>query len=175
MPEHTILTRREVIAAMSGAAAFAAAALAHAQAKPAAPANPEVEKLKAMLDSYNKAFSAQDLSGVLKHFTPDAVVMGTGPGEIWGGREEIGNAYKNFFQVFDKGKQSAERLFVDGNVVGGMAWLLAMNKMTVVKGDKTSEFGLNISLVFERQGSGEWQIRILHFSNVAPGSPAAKR
>ena len=91
MHEHTTLTRREVMAFTVGAAAFAATALADAQTKPAAPANPDVEKLKALLDSYHKAFAAQDLAGVLKHFSPDAVVIGTGPGEIWGGPEERNN------------------------------------------------------------------------------------
>lgn len=168
MPEHTTLTRRAVMAAAVGATAFAAAAQAEAQTKPAAPTNPDLEKLKELLDSYHKAFAAQDLAGVLKRFAPDAVLIGTGPGEIWGGPEEIGKAYTNFFQVFDKGKQSAERLFVDGNIIGGMAWLVAMTKMTITKGNKTSEFGLNSSLVFERQGP-DWQIRIMHFSNITPG------
>ena len=173
MHEHTTLTRREVMAYTVGAAAFTATALADAQTKAAAPANPELEKLKTLLDSYHKAFSAQDVAGVLKHFAPDAIVMGTGPGEIWGGPEEIGKAFTNFFQVFDKGKQSAERLFVDGNIIGGMAWLVTMSKMTVTKGSKTSEFGLNSSLAFERQG-GEWQIRVLHISNITPGGPAKR-
>ena len=174
MIAHMTLTRRGVMAATVGAAAFAATARAYAQTKPATPASPEVEKLRALLDSYHKAFSAHDLVGVLKHFAPDAVVIGTGPGEIWGGPEEIGKAYKNFFQVFDKGKQSAEQLFLDSNIIGGMAWLLAMTKMTVTKGDKTSEFGLNSSLVFERQGGDEWQTRVLHISNVTPGAPAKR-
>lgn len=173
MPDHMTLTRREVMAFTAGAAAFAATALADAQTKPATPVNPDLEKLKALLDSHGKAFSAHDLPGVLKHFAPDAILIGTGPGEIWGGPEEIGKAYTNFFQVFDKGKQSADRLFVDGNIIGGMAWLVAMSKMTVTKGGKTSEFGLNSSLVFERQGD-EWQIKVLHISNITPGGPAKR-
>ena len=173
MAENTTLTRREVMAATVGVAALAAAAQADAQTKPATPDNPDLEQLKRLLDSYSKAFSAQDLPGVLKHFAPDAVLVGTGPGEIWGGPEEIGNAYKNFFQVFDKGKQSAERLFLDGNIIGGMAWLLTMSKMTVTKGGKSSEFGLNSSLVFERQGN-DWQIRVLHISNITPGGSSKR-
>jgi uncharacterized protein (TIGR02246 family) len=170
MPEYTTLPRREVMAVALGAVALGAPALADAQSKPAAQANPDLEKLKALLDSYTKAFSAHDLEGVLKHFAPNAVVIGTGPGEIWGGPEEIGEAHKNFFQVFDKGKQSAEQLFRDGHIIGGMAWLLSMTKMTITKGDKTSDFGLNSSVVFERQGA-EWQVRVMHISNVA-GGPA---
>jgi uncharacterized protein (TIGR02246 family) len=174
MLEHTTFARREVIAATLGAVAFAATPLADAQTKSATPTNPEVEKLKALLDSYTKAFSAHDLEGVLKHFTADAVVIGTGAGEIWGGPEEIGKAYQNFFQVFDKGKQSAEQLFVDSNIIGGMAWLLAMTKMKITKGGKTDEFGLNSSLVFERQDGNDWRIRVMHFSNVTPGAPAKR-
>jgi uncharacterized protein (TIGR02246 family) len=174
MLEHTTFARREVMAATLGAVAFAATPLADAQTKPPTPANPDVEKLKALLDSYISAFSAHDLEGVLKHFTPDAVVIGTGAGEIWGGSEEIGKAYKNFFQVFDKGKQSAEQLFLDSNVIGGMAWLLAVTKMKVTKGGKASEFGLNSSLVFERQGGNDWRIRMMHISNVTPGGPAKR-
>lgn len=171
MPEHTTLARREVMAATLGAVALAAPALADAQTKPATPANPDLEKLKALLDSYTKAFSAHDLAGVMKHFAPNAVVIGTGPGEIWGGPEEIGDAHKNYFQVFDKGKQSAEQLFRDGHIVGGMAWLLSMTKMTITKGDKTSDFGLNSSVVFEREGT-EWLIRAMHISNITAGAPA---
>jgi uncharacterized protein (TIGR02246 family) len=170
MSEITTFPRREVMAAALGAAAIATPALAGSQTKPAAAGNPELEKLKALLDSYTKAFSAHDLAGVMKHFAPNAVVIGTGPGEIWGGPEEIGEAHKNFFQVFDKGKQSAEQLFRDGHIVGGMAWLLSITKMTVTKGDKTSEFGLNSSVVFEREGA-DWQIRAMHISNIT-GGPA---
>ena len=145
-----------------------------AQAQTKKPTDPAaVEALKALFDTYHKAFSAHDLPAVIKLFSPDAVMIGTGPGEIWGGPEEIGTAHKNFFQLFDPGKQKQQAEFRDGHVLGDMAWLVAMSNVSLTKGVTTTEFGLNASAVFERTG-GEWLIRVLHLSNVTSARPASK-
>jgi uncharacterized protein (TIGR02246 family) len=135
-----------------------------AQTKPADPT--AVEALKTLLDAYHKAFSAHDLPAVLELFAPNAVMVGTGPGEIWGGPEEIGTAHKNFFQLFDPGKQKQEPKFRDGHVLGDMAWLVAMSNVSLTKGATTTAFGLNASVIFEKTG-GAWLIRVFHLSNVA--------
>jgi uncharacterized protein (TIGR02246 family) len=170
MSASLLVPRRQVVlgAALGG---LAAAAPAFSQAKAGDPAS--VDALKAVLDSYEKAFSAHDVAAVLKHFAPNAIVVGTGPGEIWGGPEEITAAYKNFFQAFDPGKQKFEPVFRDGHVLGDMAWIVAMSKVSFTKGTATTEFGLNTSAVFEKVG-GTWLVRALHFSNLTPGQPAAK-
>jgi uncharacterized protein (TIGR02246 family) len=169
MIDTPVAPRRQVL---FGAAAvgLATAAPLMAQAKPEAAS---VDALKAMLDAYMKAFSAQDMPGVLKLFSPDAVVLGTGPGEIWGGRDEISTAHKNFFSLFDPGKHTQEVQFRDGHMIGDMAWLASMSSVSFTKGANTIQFGLNLSAVFERTG-GAWQIRVLHMSNVAASPAAAK-
>lgn len=137
----------------------------------AAAENPEaLDALVALVESYYKAFSSHDVSGVLATFAPNAVILGTGPGEIWGGPEEIGQAYKNFFQNFDKGKQESEALFRSANIVGGMAWLMSVTKVKFTKGTDVTEFGVNSSTVFEKT-DGKWFIRLMHFSNLT--GPAA--
>ena len=169
MVETLVAPRRQVL---FGAAAvgLAAAAPLMAQSKPDAAS---VEALKAMLDTYTKAFSAHDLAGVLKVFSPDAVVLGTGPGEIWGGADEIATAHKNFFSLFDPGKHTQEVQFRDGHMIGDMAWLTSMSSVSFTKGGNTIKFGLNLSAVFERTG-GAWLVRVLHMSNVAATPASAK-
>jgi uncharacterized protein (TIGR02246 family) len=169
MLESSVLHRRELVlgAALGG---IAAAVPAFAQGKGDAES---VEALKVVLDAYQKAFSAHDLPGLLKLFAPDAITIGTGPGEIWGGTAELTEAYKNFFALFDPGKQKFEPVFRDGHVLGDMAWLASMSKVSLAKGAKTTEFGLNMSVVFEKIG-GRWLIRLMHLSNVTGDQPAAK-
>ena len=129
--------------------------------------------LKSLFDLYFKAFSAHDATAVLGLFAPSAVIVGTGPGEIWGGPEEIRSAHENFFQGFDPGKQESEPLFRDGNIVGDMAWLVSLAKVRFTKGEDVTEFGLNSSIVFEKTG-GKWLIRAMHFSNLTDAPAAAK-
>lgn len=179
MPDNEVnVSRRHlVVGGAMGAIAIAAPALAQTKAK-AKPAVVGVNKesldsLKALHDAYFNAFSKHDTAAVLALFAPNAVVIGTGPGEIWGGHDEIGQAHKNFFQGFDPGKHESESLFRDGNVVGDMAWALSMSKVKFTKGADVTEFGLNVSMVFEKTG-GKWMIRAMHFSNLTAAQSAAK-
>ena len=41
--------------------------------------------------------------------------MGSGPGEMWVGPEEIKDAYEHFFQGYDKGQQEFEYKFKHAN------------------------------------------------------------
>lgn len=141
-------------------------------ATPGPAGRPTLAALKELHDAYFKAFSAHDAAGVVALFTPNAIVVGTGPGEIWGGPEEIAEAHKNFFEAFDPGKQESEVLFRDGNVLGGMAWITSMSRVKFTKGADVTEFGLNSSVVFEKAG-GKWLIRSMHFSNLTSGPVTA--
>ncbi len=169
MPVPSLLDRRHVVlgAALAGIGR-AAPALGQSKLGNA----DSVEALKAVLESYETAFSAHDAAGVLKVFAPNAIVVGTGPGEIWGGAEEIGEAYKHLFALFDQGKQKFEPLFRDGHVLGDMAWLMSMSKVSFTKGTQVTEFGLNSSVVFEKIG-GKWLVRAMHFSNLTGGKQTA--
>ncbi len=166
MTETMTLPRREAALAVAlGAIAATTPALAQGQAP-----GPEVEALKALLDAHDKAFTAQDVKGVLALFAPNATVLGTGPGEIWGGHEEIAVAYGHFFEDFDPGQQKIEGLWRDAHVLGDMAWLMAVTKVTMTKGARTVEVGINLSVTFEKS-AGKWLIRAMHFSNLTGGAP----
>jgi uncharacterized protein (TIGR02246 family) len=170
MSDTMTLPRRDAaLAAALGAMAAATPALA---AEDQAGRAAEVEALKALIDAHDKAFNAHDLKGVLALFTPNATILGTGPGEIWGGAEEIGTAYGHFFEGFDAGKQKIESLWRDGHVIGEMAWLMAVTNVTMTKAAATSEAGINLLVVFEKM-VGKWLIRVMHFSNLTTGGPPA--
>ena len=170
MPETMTLSRRKLSLAVAFGAIGAATPLFAQGAKP----SPEVEALKALLDAHDKAFSAHDAKGVLALFAPNATVLGTGPGEIWGGHDEIATAYGHFFEDFDPGQQKIEPLWRDGHVIGDMAWLMAVTKVAMTKGGKTIEVGINLSVTFEK-AAGKWLIRAMHFSNLTGGAPPEKK
>ena len=180
MSEQTTNSSRRQLMIGGAIGALAAAVPALAQSKQSPPAKGggkeskgSIEALKKLHDSYFKAFAAHDVNGILALFTPNAIILGTGPGEIWGGPEEIGEAHRNFFQAFDPGKQESEVLFRSGNVAGGMAWVTSVSKIRFTKKDGVTEFGLNSLVVFERTGA-QWLIRAMHFSNLTAGQAAAK-
>src|ERR1700674_5930157 len=83
------MNRREaIIAGLAGiTAAVAVAPTADAQA--AEGANPDLDQIRALLRAHDEAFTSHDLNGVMACFTEKAAIMGTGPGEIWSGPEEI--------------------------------------------------------------------------------------
>ena len=72
-----------------------------ADAETSQEANPELDQIRALLRAHDEAFTAHDMNGVLACFTEKAAVMGSGPGEIWSGPEEIKVAYEHFFEGFD--------------------------------------------------------------------------
>src|SRR5512139_2700544 len=121
MSDMPTLPRRDA-ALVVALGALAAAEPALAQQAKGGP-SPEVEALKALLDAHDKAFTSHDVDGVVALFAPSATILGTGPGEIWGGPAEIADAYRHFFEGFDVGKQTIESLWHDGRVAGDMAFL----------------------------------------------------
>ncbi len=170
MSDTMTLPRRRAALGMALGLIAAATPLRAQGAKP----SPEVEALKALLDAHDKAFTAHDMKGVLALFAPNATILGTGPGEIWGGHEEIAVAYSHFFEDFDPGKQTVEALWRDGHVLGDMAWLMTSTKVTMTKGATVVEVGLNLSVTFEKI-AGKWLVRTMHFSNLTGGAPPEKK
>lgn len=159
------MTRKEaIIASVAGLSAVAMTARS-AQAEEAKETNPEVEKIRALLKAHDQAMTNHDLDGVMKCLTAKAAVMGTGPGEIYVGPEEIKVAYKHFFEGFDKGDQDFEYQFKIGGVGADMGWLMASGNVTGKKDGKEFAFPLNISLTVAKE-SGDWRIASMHFSTL---------
>ncbi|MDB6134878.1 MAG: hypothetical protein JWM59_3121 [Verrucomicrobiales bacterium] len=135
------------------------------------PENPELEKLRELLKAHDDAFTGQNLEGVLALFTPKAVILGTGPGEIWSGHEEIKDAYTHFFGDFDKGHQHFTYYARFGELTSEAGWLLASGEVKAKKEGKEFAFPLNISVTAAKTG-GQWKFAALHFSTLSSAREA---
>jgi uncharacterized protein (TIGR02246 family) len=128
--------------------------------------------IKKLMDSYRAAVGKQDLAGVMKSFAdgPDTVVMGTGPGELYLGKESIENAYRAFFSNFQTEKNKVT--WMKSGVSGNAAWILGTSLITQAQKKGQNEFEMNWSAVLEKKGD-EWKIVALHFSHLtSPAEPA---
>src|SRR6516225_9015520 len=166
------MNRREaIITGVAGvAAAVAVASRADAQASQAS--NPDLDQIRALLRAHDEAFTNQDLNGVLACFTEKAAIMGSGPGEIWSGPDEIKVAYQHFFEGFDKGEQKFEYQFRIGGVTAEMGWLMASGNVTGKKEGKEFAFPLNVSLTVAKK-DGKWLIAAMHFSTLTGAAKQA--
>src|SRR5690349_23530815 len=163
--------RQALLAAVAGLSAAGAGALpARAQASPGT--NPELEQVRALLRAHDAAFTNQDLDGVMACLAEKAALLGTGPGEIWSGPEEIKVAYEHFFQGFDKGQQAFEYQFRIGDLATDMGWLMASGNVSGKKGDKDFVYPLNLSMTVAKE-DGKWQIAAMHFSTLTGGGAAS--
>lgn len=154
------MNRRTSILTGLAAATFVATASAQD-----AKENPELENVRALLKAHDDAMKRQDLPAILALFAEKAAIMGTGPGEIWSGAEEIKPAYEHFFQGFDKGEQEFDYHFKIGALDAGMGWLMASGNIKGKKDGKAFEFPINMSLTVTKS-SGKWLIASMHFSTL---------
>jgi ketosteroid isomerase-like protein len=171
------MNRREaIIAGMAGiTAAVSAAPKAVAQASQEA--NPDLDQIRTLLQAHDEAFTNQNLNGIMACLTEKAAIMGTGPGEIWSGPDEIKVAYEHFFEGFDKGEQKFEYQFKIGGLTSEMGWLMAAGNVTGKKDGKDFAFPLNLSITVAKK-DGKWLIAAMHFSTLTgdatPGTKAAQ-
>jgi len=143
--------------AASTAAALSATALAAE--------NPELDAIHALLKAHDDAMTNHDLKGVMATLTEKTAIMGTGPGEMWVGPEEIKDAYEHFFQGYDKGQQEFEYKFKHGGLSSDMGWLMASGNIKAKKDGKAVVFPINVSLTVAKAG-GQWKIASMHFSTL---------
>jgi uncharacterized protein (TIGR02246 family) len=165
------MNRREAIIAGIAGVTVTAAAMPSAEAESSPEANPELDQVRALLNAHNQAFSDHDMDGVLACLTQKAAIMGTGPGEIWSGPDEIKGAYQHFFDVFDKGSQKFEYQFRIGGLTSEMGWMMAAGNITAKKEGKEFAFPLNLSLTVAKN-EGKWLIAAMHFSTLTGASNA---
>ena len=166
------MNRREAIIAGAVSIAAAVPTVVNVQASPSE--NPEVEPIRALLRAHDEAFTNQDLDGVLACFTKTAAIMGSGPGEIWSGPDEIKVAYEHFFQGFDKGQQKFEYQFRIGGLTSDMGWMMTSGNVTGKKDEKEFAFPVNISLTVAKD-SGRWLITAMHFSTLTGATEAGAK
>ncbi len=84
-------------------------------------------QVTALLEKHDAAFSAQDVKGVMKTYKtgPEIFLMGTGPGEIYRGKEGVEAAYNQFFTRFEKGSLTITYNWISAGSKGDMAWFAA--------------------------------------------------
>lgn len=154
---------------ITGLAAITSATSATTTARAAEPksTNPELEKIRAVLKAHDDALTNHDLKGVLAVLAPKAVIIGTGPGEVWSGPDEIKVAYEHFFADFDKGQQDFTYHSKFGELAAEMGWLVASGEIKGKKDGKAFAFPLNVSLTVSKAG-GNWLIAAMHFSTLTP-------
>jgi uncharacterized protein (TIGR02246 family) len=158
------MNRKEAIMGIATiAAAVAVPSVASAQ-KPEAE-NPELEPIRALLQAYDTAFTNHDLNGVMATLSEKAAIMGSGPGEIWSGADEIKAAHQHLFEGFDARQQGFDYEFNIGQVTSDKAWMLTSGNVTGTKDGKEFTFPVNISLTAMKQG-GKWLIAAMHFSTL---------
>jgi|ERR1700722_10792285 len=160
------MNRREaIIAAVTAGVASAVAVPTVSKAEASVAERPEVEPIRALLRAHDEAFTNQDLKGVLACFATKSAIMGTGPGEIWSGPDEIKTAYEHFFHGFDKGEQHFEYQFRIGGVTPKMGWMMTSGNVTGKKDGKEFAFPVNISLTVAKNDE-KWLIASMHFSTL---------
>ena len=160
------MNRKEAIMGISTIAAAAAVPSVASAQKPEAEAqSPELEPIRALLQAYDTAFTNHDLPGVMATMSDKAAIMGSGPGEIWAGADEIKAAHQHLFEGFDAKQQGFDYEFNIGQVTGDTAWMLTSGNVNGTKGGKEFTFPINISLTAVKQG-GKWLIAAMHFSTV---------
>ena len=160
------MNRKEAIMGIATiAAAVAVPSVASAQKPEAEAENPELEPIRALLQAYDTAFTNHDLNGVMATLSEKAAIMGSGPGEIWSGADEIKAAHQHLFEGFDAQQQGFDYEFNIGQVTSDTAWMLTSGNVTGTKDGKEFTFPVNISLTAMKQG-GKWLIAAMHFSTL---------
>jgi len=166
------MNRREAMLAWISGVTAAVAIAPTADAQASQGTNPDLDQIRALLKAHDEAFTNQDLKGVMACLTDNAAIMGSGPGEIWSGPDEIKAAYEHFFEGFDKGEQKFEYQFRIGGVTQEMGWLMAAGNVTGKKDGKDFAFPLNVSLTVAKK-DGKWLIAAMHFSTLTGAATQA--
>ncbi len=127
-------------------------------------------EVKALLAQHDKAFSEQNLAGVMETYASDAdlVLMGTGYGECYKGKEGVAGAYTEFFKNFAPGTLTHNYYWLKAGSQNDAAWFMAMSQSGADTKDGKKEFGINSS-GFMKKENGKWRIVAMHFSLLFEG------
>lgn len=127
-------------------------------------------EVKEVFVRYDRAVGEHDLAGVMAAFAPDnnTVLLGTGEGERWLGKEEIQAAYAELFKSFDPGSRETRCTWTRAEVKGNLAWMASMCWVSDFLKNEKREYATNLTIVLEQLDS-KWYFRVVHFSNNNAG------
>lgn len=129
--------------------------------------------VKALWEDQHKALDAHDVDGVLATFadSDDIMLMGTGPGEHWVGKDEVKDAYTHFMENFDANTMEVQCGEGAGTSRGDVLWLTGVCQFSDKQKDQTRQFVSNVSAVLVKQGD-VWRFHTMHFSHLIGGGEA---
>lgn len=122
------------------------------------------KEIKDFVQNYTEAFQAKDLDTIMAMYSENAVLLGTGPGERFLGKEEISGAYLEYFKAFDK-EESTLTWYKAGSQ-GDVVWVSGMSHIDTYFKNQKTQFALNWSLVLVKQ-DGAWKFAQRHISNIS--------
>jgi len=160
--------KRTVLTALALATGVVAGA---AQAEVGQPTDDALkEAVSSLWQDQHKALDAHDIAGVMATFadTDDIMLMGTGPGEHWVGREEVKDAYAHFMKNFDPHTMEVKCGEGAGTSQDGVVWLTGVCDLNDKKGDEPRHYVVNLSAVLVKQGDA-WRFHTMHFSHLMGG------
>lgn len=117
----------------------------------------------------SQALNEHDLPGVMATYAPSGpvVMLGTGEGERWVGKEEIQSVYAGYFKEFDPGTQEIHCTWTMQDTQGALSWTARMCRITDFLKNQKREYGINVTAVLEKL-EGQWYFRVLHTSVSNP-------
>ncbi len=121
------------------------------------------KEVDTIIIEHTQAFDSKSFDKALSFYDENAIIMGTGQGELYIGKEAISNAMKQFFSNFDK--EEREVTFRQVKVNGDVAWTISSMTITAIHEGKKSTYDLNLSRVLEKK-DGKWLCVAEHFSNL---------
>lgn len=132
--------------------------------------NTPQEAVDALWQNQHKALDAHDIEGVMGTFADsnDIMLMGTGPGEHWVGKEEIKEAFSHFMKNFDPHTQEIQCGEGAGTSKENVAWLTAVCDFKNKKGEESHHYVLNISAVLVKKDDA-WRFHTMHYSQLLGG------
>ncbi len=152
-----------------------------AQAEVGKPMNEAVNEavkgaVKALWQDQHKAFDAHNVDGVLTTYadSDDIMLMGTGPGEHWVGKDEVKDAYTHFMEQFDAHTMEVQCGEGAGSSQGDVVWLTGVCNFSDKKADQARQYVINLSAVLVKQGDA-WRFHTMHFSHLTGGGAAEQQ
>jgi uncharacterized protein (TIGR02246 family) len=147
-----------------------------AGAAPAEVDQPTIEAVRALWQSQHKALDAHDIDGVMATYTgsDDIMLMGTGPGEHWVGKEEVKDAYAHFMEQFDANTMEVKCGEGTGSSQGDVLWLTGVCHFTDQQKDQARQYVTNLSAVVLKQGDA-WRFHTMHFSHLTGSGEAEQQ
>ena len=125
--------------------------------------------VQAVLDEFNRGLRMKD-QGLAKRFHKTAIFVGSEPGELARGRDELTQLFGAMFQ--SPATVQFEWASVEANSTGDTAWFYAEGTVVIVAPDREQRRPYALTGVIEKGRQG-WRWRLFHGSEPWIEPPAS--